>query len=840
MVLTSGALPHLVCKEESCQVSLGYQQPSLTPGTIHSSSVGTVPLTQDAAVAVSNGCQPTAQTSSVSVGPQVPVANMAIQVSTQPQQSATCPLGTCHMGTQVSVPGVYSKDGPQISDMAIQTSVEVAHSSTQMAGGLGGDQMVEHASTQVSAVLVNSATQMDFGPKVCAVAIQTVGGTDVANMAIQASSDIAEFAHIATQATGNTDDLFDISVQAPDPLTHHGLSAVTLISSHLASASEAGACASSAACDANTSPSKGNGTSSTGTQMFTTALTEESETATTGMQTSLTLIPNRPKSGVIAQTQTPGDYILKSAMASASIPLMKSRKNRAKGSSPGRRRSTKSSEVQTQDCFTHRKKRRVKRSQLGERRNSGVQQDLSIATQTLPVASAAQVPSTQVQANPTLSSSATTEDTREWDPFLLPPTPPPTSSSHAGLQAHMEDFLSTYTAELGVQTQDDYLSSFTAELGVQTQSFGSSCTAELGVQTHDCFQEICTADFGVQAGSALLGSLLEAFDPDMGCEASMGEVMGTRRYTNQGQPSGSISSFLSVMDCGTGTDVPTLDSQTQTNKMASSASGFSVDGDFAECSLESSSTLSPLHIPTNPKLFDSFDSDLSYSDCGTGTEDFFASTHTQTNTDYPTCSTSSFPPVLSGADESSHTHTQTAGMLENRGETSGMGLFQSTNSQLGATIQRSMNNYVSEESELMSSISSDQSDNTSQKSMSTSSSMTDSVAAADMHTQTADDLLDFLMNNMETQTTEDISDNSMDMADIQTQTTGGVLLTPPHPFSFASDHTSPSRLDDDTLTGVTAETQTSGQCWLELMEDTEEFFDIADMQTQTNLDFLVD
>ena len=104
------------------------------------------------------------------------------------------------------------------------------------------------------------------------------------------------------------------------------------------------------------------------------------------------------------------------------------------------------------------------------------------------------------------------------------------------------------------------------------------------------------------------------------------------------------------------------------------------------------------------------------------------------------------------------------------------------------------------------------------------------VAAADMHTQTADDLLEFLMNNMETQTTEDIPSGSLAMADNQTQTTGSVLLTPPHPPPPSPDTTNLSPFDGDALGLVSAESQTSTQMMFELNDDSDEFFNIADMQ----------
>ncbi|XP_046354545.2 uncharacterized protein LOC124133981 [Haliotis rufescens] len=94
-------------------------------------------------------------------------------------------------------------------------------------------------------------------------------------------------------------------------------------------------------------------------------------TSSTGMQTNLSILSTKKRHCSIAETQTPGDLILKSAMASADIPFHDlrggdkgQRSPRARGKAP-RRRSLKTSEVQTRETYPPRKKKR--------RRNSGRQ-----------------------------------------------------------------------------------------------------------------------------------------------------------------------------------------------------------------------------------------------------------------------------------------------------------------------------------------------------------------------------------------------------------------------------------------------------------------------------------
>jgi hypothetical protein len=115
-----------------------------------------------------------------------------------------------------------------------------------------------------------------------------------------------------------------------------------------------------------------------------------------------------------------------------------------------------------------------------------------------------------------------------------------------------------------------------------------------------------------------------------------------------------------------------------------------------------------------------------------------------------------------------------------------------------------------------------------------------------MHTQTADDLLEFLMTNMETQTTETLDEQDdvmINTADSHTQTSL-LLLTPPHPhpssLSPGAASLSPFNGDCHGFNLVTAETQTSSPFLFDFEDavgmEGEEFFDIVDMQTQTNFD----
>ena len=798
---------------------------------------------------VSAGCQ-TGSHRAVVTDRQVDMANMATQVSVGgPRNAGSYPSQICNTGTQVSGPALSTVNSSQITDTAVQASVDVVHSGTQLAGSVCGRICVENTASQASAVLVNSGTQMDLVPQVSAVAVQTKNTTRVANMAVQASAQVTDFAHMATQATGNALDMFDISAQASYAYADPSLTQVMIDTSFVQTHNSLpGTHTATQASLPYVTQNRGNSTSSTGTQMAAAALPEESETASTGMQTSLTLIPSRPKFGVVAQTQTSGDHILKSAMASANIPVMKSpgRKPKAKGRSPGRKRNVKSSEVQTQDCFSQRKKRRVKGTFSAESKDQGVPQDFSIATQTFPPLSAHcadLAPSrSQIQQNPTLSSSGLREEENEWDTLLSPSSPPQISTSDTGLQADLDDFLSTYTAEFGVQTQGDFL---------------SACTAEFGVQTQEPYLETCRADLGVQTVLSSIGSLLDDLECGEGYDAMVGggdALAGAAGVEAQMQKVSSSSSgasgYQSMADCGTWTEVLTLDSQTQTSKPPGTAAGFSADAHFAECSMGLDDSLSALHPPMNHKLFDSFDSDLSFSDCGTGTEDFFASTHTQTSAESLVSEHTAEHAVLPSycaaeAEECvSPTPTHNSLGIQEDFELStddSLDLFLPSSSKTWDRSNRNFGRSTGKEPDMtLSSFNFEQiqSDNTSQTMMSIGSSATGmdpaAVAAADMHTQTADDLLEFLMNNMETQTTEDIPNGSLAVADNQTQTTGSVLLTPPHPPPPSPDTTNLSPFDGDALGLVSAETQTSTQLMFELDDDSDEFFNIADMQTQTS------
>ena len=812
---------------------------------------------------VSTGCQTGARHHGAAAAvQQVGVANMATQVSVGGCRNASCPSRICDTGTQVSGHGLSTVDGSQITDMAVQASVDVVNSGTQIAGGFHGGVCVENTASQASATLVNSGTQMDLLPRVSAVAVQTNCAANVANMAIQASNQISDFAHMATQATGQAGDMFDVSTEVPYAFAGPSLAQAVmnpgLVQTHSALA---GTNTATQASLPYITLNRGGATNTIGTQMAAAGLPEESETASTGMQTSVTLIPSRPKFGVIAQTQTPGDHILKSAMVSANIPVVKSpgRKPRAKGRSPARKRTVRSSEVQTQDCFSQRKKRRVK-GPAGRGDQGAAPQDSSIATQTFPVPFA-QPPdflapgSVRMQQNPTLASSAMQEAGNEaWDPFLSASYPPRNTTSDTGLQADLDEFLSTYTAELGVQTQDDFL---------------SACTAEFGVQTQEPYLETCRADLGVQTVMTSIGSLLADLDRGVGCAAVAGSgdaAVGAEAVDAELRPGSSAGSAVpgcqSGVDCGTWTEVLTLDSQTQTSKTASSAPGFSAGVRYAECGTEVDSSLSAFHAQSNQKLFESFDSDLSFSDCGTGTEDFFASTHTQTGTEHRVNESATIPSALSALDcgtetDDSLSHTPTPSSLGIQGDfelsaDDSMDPFLPSSSQSWDTNQASSRRSTSREPDpTLPSFNFDQiqSDSASQMTTtmttSTGSSTTTgtdlaAVAAADMHTQTADDLLDFLMNNMETQTTEDLPDDNLAMADTQTQTTGSVLLTPPHPLAQSPGASLSPFEAGDALGLVTAETQTSTQLMFELDDDGDEFFNIADMQTQTTMDWLLD
>ncbi|KAK7115078.1 serine-rich adhesin for platelets-like [Littorina saxatilis] len=779
---------------------------------------------------VSTGCQTVKN--STGVGQQV---NTATQVSATQSRSPTCSSQISDMATQVSGIVFGMVQGSRITHTAIQTSVDKTNSSTQLTGdiSLGYDFGAVNRSAQATAVLVNSATQMDLNPQLCAVAVQTNVGTDVTNMAVQATSHIPDFAHIATQATSGEPDVFDISTQVSGALIDPNFPGM-MVNPNLVQPP-----AINTATQATlpyTALNKRNTTNTTGTQMAVGVGSDESETATTGMQTSLSLIPGRSKFGVIAQTQTLGDHILRSAMATADIPVVRS-PGRAKGRSPGRKRNMKSSEAQTQAYIQRAKKRRRKQGRLAEEAHPGGVQDLSIATQTVASISPKPTPrpssSLGMYQNPTLSASASREEESEtWDPFLSAPSPPHISTSDTGLQADLDEFLSTYTADFGVQTQDDFL---------------AVCTAEFGVQTSDFSVGGGTADFGVQTIASSLGSLLEDIECGMQYGGSTENTagMGNPLESTQVSTSSKVSGYSSMVHCGTGTDVSTLDCQTQTIKPVTSETGYSLESCFAEMGTEMDSSLSGFPNPLNPKLFDSFDSELSFSDCATGTEDFFASSHTQTSVGNvaSVVKESSISPVMSidsavGTDDIfSEIHTQTGlGIQEDLEAGASDRFVESFLSQSAQTDDTNQTQAYSDSATGWDSLHS-QAAETSHTTISTSLSATDfsAVAATDTQTQTADDLLDFLMNNMETQTTEDLPDSNLLVADTQTQTSG-ILLTPPHALSPAPGTSFSPFNNNDATSLVTTETQTCSQFLPEFDEDDEdELFHISDMQTQTSL-----
>ncbi|KAL8581131.1 hypothetical protein ACOMHN_033579 [Nucella lapillus] len=770
---------------------------------------------------------------------QVPVVHMATQVS----RGALHPLRLCHTGTQVYAPAVLR--GHSIHT-AVQTCVQTAHSGTQLAAPLPGG-----PSQDRTGGVLERPPEEERSRQVCAVAIQTGHTVDTVNMAIQATGH-----HL-------------------DPLTTRGimLDVISLCGGHpenegVLGEQVAGSLSGTHTASQTSFPyillNKANSTNSTGTQVATDMATEELDVASRGMQTSVTLI-HRPKLGTMAaQTQTWSD-------------TSGSRSPRSYSKAPGRvrKRSTKCSEVQTQPCSPNTKKGRRKGMDLTQGMHTVDIREISIATQTLTqetphhtrssktsagwssnadhqhknrstrnkhskggrtkeVGKSIAARSPHSQQNPPLSVSAAQEDhSVVWDPFLSCPVPAPSSPPPHELSPQLEDLLSDYRVELGVQTPQEFLSELTADFGMQTMDGMLSTTSDLGVQTLDEGQQRCTAELGVQTVTSALGCLLENLEADFPCSGLEADVL----YPT---PS-SLSSFQSSSsDTDTAGQTLILQTAGQNNKSFSSAPQVQSMGSQAfDLSLDAS--IPSPHTGEAPKLFDSFDSDLSFSDCGTGTEDFFASTHTQTGGVEVTMEEEedSLPSALSSLySQSGLEVSMSLPPAVSTGE-NGRGVQCASQVDVFATATGASDT-LSSGMEPDVNVDFCPSPGCGPSSRPTSSSTTDTdllsgVPATDMHTQTADDLLTFLMNNMETQTTEDLGvTDKMAVADTHTQTSSTVLLTPPHPFS-SWDRSPSSAWEGERVVSLSAETQTSAQLMWDFHQDQDKFFDLTDMETQTML-----
>ncbi|KAK7497722.1 hypothetical protein BaRGS_00011117 [Batillaria attramentaria] len=751
---------------------------------------GITPLYQRlAGVGVSSGCQTigglTTNNWSSQNQRQTAVANMATQVSV-PLTRNVSSSQISDMATQVSVPLVRNLDGSQISDMATQVSVTLVNSSTQIAcDAFNKDSAkqavrVENAGIQASLDRASMATQIDSIPPVTCAAVQTTHLASVQNTATQAT----------VFCVDNGTQLF---------LKPQFIHTVQTIDSS-AQASEV---------------SMKNNTNTQGTQIFISPiLPEAAQTSTTGIQTSVSLLPSRQRRHrTIAQTQTSGDQILKSAMAMAKLPVAETsgRSSRGTSRSPGRKRNVKSSEVQTSVVLPQKRPRKGRKkspvSTSSQQTNSRVAESESLRDFFEALISDDE--NVMPRQNPTLSSSAgVDEDSSEADlqfSDLLAKTPPPhTSTSDMSMQVDFEDFLSSYTTDLGVQTQDDFL---------------AACTADFGAQTQDDFFGVCTADFGVQTAATSLGSFLDDLESSVGYGAKVdSSVFGQPDIgVSHLPPSDPSARNVSVVDCAIGTDILSLDTHTQTPRSSGQnpePASSSTDSGTSPCF-----AMADIHTQTSQRtpLVNSGPTST-FTDCAIGTDMFLTSSQTQTSQgqnfeDWALgfqLDNSHSTQVLSLADSnnSSTSHFERDPQRESHSGTSAA-LKDAAHQPLG--------------------------DVASQPSASASTCTSVDFGAGtgtDMHTQTADDLLEFLMTNMETQTTEDVFTRSLDLTDIQTQTSD-VLLTPPHPSSR-----SVSPYSGQNFGLVTAETQTSSPLIHSGRDGIDDLSNFADIQTQTGFDIL--
>ncbi|XP_076449197.1 uncharacterized protein LOC143285684 [Babylonia areolata] len=799
---------------------------------------------------------------------QAPVVHMATQVSWGAHPPPPTPAPTCHAGTQV-----YGHSQSQVraesSHTAVQTCVQTTHNATQLAAPLPDSQGMLH--------LARQGLGEEEQRQVCAVAIQTGGGqVHMVNMAIQATAH-PHHAPLSLDVVRLCEGQSEGGVGGGSGGGGGGVPSAT----HTASQTSF--------------PyillNKATSTSSTGTQAASAACPpDDTDVASRGIQTSVTLI-HRPKLGTMAaQTQTSGDA---TAVVSPWVAEDASGWPAHGGSRQVKKRSTRSREAQTQSSSPRRKKGR--RGKGGEEGHGGCMQEVSMAAETPAQQSPQQTAATSgwtdhaveqshsrdtgshhrhssssrsqgqprtrrrgssaattppLLHNPSLSVSATPPQQERpphvWDPFLTSsstptaPSPPPCSLSSS---PQLDELLSQYRADLGVQTPQDFQYPFTAEFGVQTAAFDDnndvlSTTADLAVQTLDAGQP-CTADFGVQTVTSVLGCLLENLDADLtwegggdGDHAAASSSTTTTMPHFHCRPENNNATTMTSQGLAPSTSTSDLHTATHTH------GGSQVfDLQFEASSLPPSS---PPHAGSAPKLFDSFDSDLSFSDCGTGTEDFFASTHTQTHTH----THGGLELTIGGEGEEE----------EGEGEEEGgclpppppglsslcahPGLPPTPTHCVGTASMDLMpgddvSSLEGEVGDMSMDLCCASPPAGLQQSRPTSTSTTDTdllsgVPAMDMHTQTADDLLTFLMNNMETQTTEELSEDlRMAVADTHTQTTTSVLLTPPHPLHWEEDDQGGSASGYGygvVGVGVSTETQTSGfdPHHEELFVDTEE------------------
>ncbi|XP_067651774.1 uncharacterized protein [Haliotis asinina] len=535
-----------------------------------------------------------------------------------------------------------------------------------------------------------------------------------------------------------------------------------------------------------------------------------SVTSSTGMQTNLSILSTKKRHCSIAETQTPGDLILKSAMASADIPFHDLRGNdkgqrspRSRGKTP-RRHSLKTSEVQTRETFPPRKKRR--------RRNSGRQMvaaecntdNIGLLFPTEPPAARTEQMSTQTQKS----------FLEEFGHYRQQPVKNSESqTSLSTLFKNMRESLLTeenpaILSDLGLTFSDDQDQSVVdAECGPGTSLVDTGCNPRVPL-VNTCHQRMLMVDTGCGPGIPVVDTGCESemtmVDTECGSGSSMVDANdGTdsfNRTTLQYQGSGtqtnadsdvdflSVSTpcFLELLE-GDSSSAPTPG---QTRSLGSNSQFYRDRIGQTSVSLDTNRRLSEnlLHqtnpqngIPlTPPKLINSNHADSDpYSSSYSSSSDFGRHDSLGRSTKLVE-SLNDYNPCLAST-AAKHIHTQT--MVPRSAD-------------FGAQTPTARSQTL------------DFLDSHDTPQMEGQGPMLSSSAGTDMHTQTADDLLDFLMTNMETQT-DDLFISGLGLSDIETQT--------------------PAENDSlDTL--VTTETQTNMQS---LVHEENDLTLFTDMQTQT-------
>lgn len=370
-------------------------------------------------------------------------------------------------------------------------------------------------------------------------------------------------------------------------------------------------------------------------------------------------------------------------------------------------------------------------------------------------------------------------DLNNFDDLLASSPPSQNLTTDTGMQVDYDSLIPNCTSELGVQTQDDFL---------------LACTSDFGVQTQDSFLDVCTADLGVQTGSCELDCLLGDLSADLPFE-SLGYSSIFSADTDIQTVQSSVESVASstdatFVDCGIGTHMTVADIHTQTNHQLSP--GLISYRGAAGCSLAVDTLLAGTHAQTSQPSSVNFKADA-------GVTDNVDAINTKTF-----CGTINLPSLYQLSPDSSPQQCSTLGNQVSINEFSEDDSLSPGHSHRALMLPAVPNIMKVDRA---------------------------SILATDMHTQTADDLLDFLMTNMETQTTEeDIFERSFGLADIQTQT----VMTDPL-FQQTAEAGSLAPFGGASL--ITTETQTCDQITTE--DDNSQFFSqFTDMQTQTSFNIL--